>query len=241
MIGGKVFDNPKNLNMLKYLIALYYNQDNITILDFFSGSATTAHAVMSLNSEDNKNRKFIMVQLPEKINETNQAFKLGFKNICEIGKERIRRAGEKIVSETRKTDLDIGFKVFRLDDSNIKTWDSNYNNLEMTLFDMEDNIKEDRNQEDLLYEILLKLGYSLTSKINKININDKAIFSIEDSLLVCLENEIDSTIIKYVCEIDIDKDILKVVFKDSGFKSDKDKMNAMENLKQYGILDVRSV
>lgn len=163
-----------------------------------------------------------MVQLPEMTDEKSEAYKAGYKNICEIGKERIRRAGEKIVSETGKSDLDIGFKVFKLDDSNLKTWDSNYNNLESTLFDMVDNIKEDRSQEDLLYEILLKMGYPLTSKINEISINDKTIFNIENSLLVCLEKEIDATIVKCICEMNIeDKDTLKVIFKDSGFKSDK--------------------
>lgn len=238
--GKQIFQFSKPIEYICKMMNISVDKEDV-ILDFFSGSATTAHAVMQLNAEDNGNRKFIMVQLPELTDKKSEAYKAGYKNICEIGKERIRRAGEKIVSEAEKTDLDIGFKVFKLDDSNIKAWDSNYDNLEMTLFNMEDNIKEDRSQDDLLYEILLKMGYSLTSKISKISVNDKTIFNIENSLLVCLENEVDSAIVKYICEMDINKDILKVIFKDSGFKSDKDKMNAIENLKQYGILDVRSV
>ena len=240
LMCDKTFDFPKSIYLIEDILKLMCDKNSI-VLDIFSGSATTAHAVMNLNVEDNGNRKFIMVQLPEIIDEKSEAYKAGYKNICEIGKERIRRAGEKIISETGKSDLDIGFKVFKLDDSNIKTWDPNYNNLEMTLFDMENNIKEDRVQEDLLYEILLKLGYELTSNIEEININDKTIFKIENSLLVCLENNIDNNIVEYITKIDVNKDELKVVFKDSGFKSDKDKMNAVENLKQFGIIDVRSV
>ena len=242
LFGYLLFNYPKPISLIKYLIrsVTYFNRDSI-ILDFFSGSASTGQAVLELNKEDNGNRKFIMVQLSEQTDEKSEAYKVGYKNICEIGKERIRRAGDKIVSETGKTDLDIGFKVFKLDDSNIKTWNPNYNNLEMTLFDMEDNIKEDRTQEDLLYEILLKLGYELTVKIEEVKINDKTLFKIENSLLICLENNIDNNIVEYITKMNTNKDELKVVFKDSGFKSDKDKMNAVENLKQFGIIDVRSV
>ena len=234
------FDSPKNPKVITELTKMACSEDSI-ILDFFSGSASTAHSVMQLNAESSSNHKFIMVQLPQIVNEKNDAYKDGYLNICEIGKERIRRAGDKVISESGKADLDIGFRVFKLDDSNIKTWDSNYNNLESTLFDMTDNIKEDRSQEDLLYEILLKLGYSLTSKIDEININDKTIFNIENSLLVCLENNIDSEILEHITKMDINKDELKVIFRDSGFKLDKDKMNAVENLKQFDIKNINFI
>ena len=147
---------------------------------------------MQLNAEDNGNRKFIMVQLPELTDEESEAYKAGYKNICEIGKERIRRAGDKIVEETGKTDLDIGFKVFKLDSSNVKPWDPDLENLEENLFDLQDNIKEDRTKEDLLFEILLKIGIPLTTPIEEVDFNGKTIYNVAfGSVLLCLENEID--------------------------------------------------
>ncbi|QOR85491.1 site-specific DNA-methyltransferase [Geobacillus stearothermophilus] len=234
------FDNPKQLAFMKRILSVG-DKDSI-ILDFFSGSATTAHAVMQLNAEDGGNRKFIMVQLPEKTDEKSEAYKAGYKNICEIGKERIRRAGEKIVQETGKTDLDIGFKVFKLDSSNVKTWDPDFDNLEQTLFDLQDNIKEDRTKEDLLYEILLKIGLPLTTPIEEIDYNGKTIYNVAyGSVLVCLEDDIDLDIVQEMLKYQSEHMPPKVIFKESGFISDAVKTNAIQTLKKHGITDVRSV
>ncbi|ATO36299.1 site-specific DNA-methyltransferase [Geobacillus thermodenitrificans] len=235
------FDTPKPTSLLKQMIIIGSNSNDI-ILDFFSGSATTAHAVMKLNAEDGGNRKFIMVQLPEPIDEKSEAYKAGYKNICDIGKERIRRAGEKIVQETGKTDLDIGFKVFKLDSSNVKTWDPDFDNLEQTLFDLQDNIKEGRTKEDLLYEILLKIGLPLTTPIEEIDYNGKTIYNVAyGSVLVCLEDDIDLDIVQEMMKYQSEHMPPKVIFKESGFISDAVKTNALQTLKKHGITDVRSV
>ncbi len=238
---GVTFDNPKPVDIIASLIKSCSNEDDI-VLDFFSGSGTTAHAVMKLNAEDNMRRKFIMIQLPQIIEEKNEIYKLGYKTICDIGKDRIRKSGDKIVSETGKTDLDIGFKVFKLDDSNIKEWSPNYDELAMTLEDMTDNLKSGRTKEDLLFEILIKMGIELTAPIEEINVGDKKIFNIGmGSLVICLEDEISEDIIKEIPKYKSEFVEMKVVFKETGFKNDSQKMNAMQNLKQFGITDVRSV
>ncbi|MGO1044576.1 site-specific DNA-methyltransferase [Clostridioides difficile] len=235
------FDTPKPVELMHRIVYLS-TEDNDLVLDFFSGSCTTAHAVMQLNSEDTGNRKFIMVQLPEITDEKSEAYKAGYKNICEIGKERIRRAGEKIVSESGKTDLDIGFKVFKLDDSNIKEWNPNYDELAVTLEEMTDNLKSGRTKEDLLFEILIKMGIELTSPIQEVKVEGKTIFNIGmGSLMVCLEDEITDDVIKEIPKHKSEFIDMKVVFKETGFESDSLKMNAMQNLKQFGITDVRSV
>ncbi|MED5073207.1 site-specific DNA-methyltransferase [Anoxybacillus geothermalis] len=236
-----VMDYPKPVKLMKRILELS-TRDHDIVLDFFSGSATTAHAVMQLNAEDGGNRKFIMVQLPEKTDEKSEAYKAGYKNICEIGKERIRRAGEKIVQETGKTDLDIGFKVFKLDSSNVKAWDPDFDNLEQTLFDLQDNIKEDRTKEDLLYEILLKIGLPLTTPIEEIDYNGKTIYNVAyGSVLVCLEDDIDLDIVQEMLKYQSEHMPPKVIFKESGFISDAVKTNAIQTLKKHGITDVRSV
>jgi adenine-specific DNA-methyltransferase len=147
---------------------------NDIILDFFSGSATTAHAVMQLNAEDGGNRKFIMVQLPEPTDEKSEAYKAGYMNICEIGKERIRRAGEKIKEENKDKEnienLDVGFKVFKLDTSNIRKWQPDYDNLEQSLLDYVDNFVEGRTELDVVYEIMLKYGLDLTYPVDEFTI-----------------------------------------------------------------------
>jgi adenine-specific DNA-methyltransferase len=236
-----VFDNPKPYKFAMQLLSFVTKDDDI-ILDFFSGSATTAHAVMQLNSEDGGNRRFILVQLPELIDEKSEAYKAGFKNICEIGKERIRRVGDKIVEETGKTDLDIGFKVFTLDSSNVKPWDPDFENLEQTLFDLQDNIKTGRTKEDLLYEILLKIGIPLTTQIEEINCNGKTLYNVAyGSVLLCLENEINLDIVNEIIKYKSDVMDTKVIFKESGFLNDSVKTNAIQTLKKNGIMDVRSV
>ena len=188
-----IFSNPKPLGLLKHLLSFDTADDDI-ILDFFSGSATTAHAVMQLNSEDNGNRRFIMVQLPEITDEKSEAHKAGFKNICEIGKERIRRAGAKIsaergeqlaIDDAENTPLDIGFKVFKLDSSNLKIWDDSpisgddaLYQLEIRLKGMLDIIKPDRSELDIVYEVMLKLGQELTKPIIPLTVNGKKVYGI---------------------------------------------------------------
>lgn len=235
------FDNPKPYDLVKDLIEPFTSKDDI-VLDFFSGSASTAHGVMKLNSEDNKNRKFIMVQLPETTNNKD------YPTICEIGKERIRRSGDKIVQESGKTDLDIGFKVFKLDSSNIKKWDSDYENLEQTLEDMVDNIKKDRTQEDLLYEILLKYGLDLTLPIEEKIINDKKLYIIGNGMLVvCIENDIELSLVEEIANLkksfveEYGLEDMRVVFKDESFKDSVVKTNALQILKQNDINEVVSI
>ncbi len=250
-----VFDYTKSVELLKRCIELYNQKDSI-ILDFFSGAATTAHAVMQLNSEDGGNRKYIMVQLPESCDEKSEAYKAGYKNICEIGKERIRRAGKKIKEDIEKENSqlklgeepkklpDIGFKVFKLDSSNIKEWDSETNNLKQMLLDSIDNIKPDRSSLDVLYEILLKYGLDLNVSIEeKVNF-----YSIGGgTLLVNLDKEINMDIVDSICEeyknlLEIDEDFkTTIILRDSAFKNDVDKTNAMKKLEQVGIKEVRSI
>ena len=243
-----VFDYSKTVELIKRCIELYTNQGDI-ILDFFSGSSTTAHSIMQLNGEDGGNRKYIMVQLPELCDESSEAYKAGYKNICEIGKERIRRAGKKIKSDEsllleNREKLDIGFKVFKLDSSNIKEWDTNTEDLQQTLLDSTENIKSDRNSLDVLYEILLKYGLDLNIPIEE----NKDFYSIGGgSLLVSLNKEINNEVINSICEeykklLEIDKDFkTTIILRDNSFKTDVDKTNAIKKLEQIGISEIRSI
>ncbi|MBU5335456.1 site-specific DNA-methyltransferase [Intestinibacter bartlettii] len=241
-----LFDFSKPSKLISKLIQSLYGEKDIIILDFFSGSSTTAHATIQLNCMDNGKRKFIMVQLPEKTKEDTEAYKAGYKNICEIGKERIRRAGDKIVSENKDKEgienLDIGFKVFKLDSSNLKSWDSSIDNLEQNLLDMESNLKKDRTNEDLLYEILLKSGVELTAKIEEIKVGYNTLYNIgQGALLACLDDKITQDVIDEIPKHRSPFMDTKVIFKEAGFMSDAAKINAVQNLKQFKIEDVRSV
>ena len=243
-----VFDYSKTVELIKRCIELYTIQGDI-ILDFFSGSATTAHSVMQLNAEDGGNRKYIMVQLPELCDEDSEAYKAGYKNICEIGKERIRRAGEKIKSDEslpleNREKLDVGFKVFKLDSTNIKEWDTDTENLQQSLLDSIENIKRDRNTLDVLYEILLKYGLDLNIPIEE----NKDFYSIGGgSLLVSLNKEINNEVINSICEEykklqEIDKEFkTTVILRDNSFKDDEVKTNAIKKLEQVGISEIRSI
>lgn len=238
---GEYFDYSKPIGLIEYLIERICKADDY-VLDFFSGSATTANSIINLNSKDNGSRKYIMVQLPEVLAKNNDSLNSGYRNICEVGKERIRRAGQKIIQEAERKDLDIGFKVFKLDDSNIKTWDPGTKDLENTIFNSTQNLKEDRTQEDLLYELMLKMGIELTANVEEVSVGDKVIYNIQSGgLVICLENEITKDIIDYIPTLKSPFMDMKVVFKEYGFKSDADKLNAIQNLKQHGINDVRSV
>lgn len=192
LMGAMVFQNPKDETIIKSLIDFTQTDTNSIILDFFSGSATTAHAVMQLNAEDGGHRKFIMVQLPEKTDEKSEAYKAGYKNICEIGKERIRRAGKKIKEENRLTaqNLDIGFRVLKLDSSNMKDVYYTSDAYSKDMFDMlADNIKSDRTPEDLLFQIMLDLGIPLSAKIEEDNIAGKKVFKVDGNYLIACFDE----------------------------------------------------
>jgi len=249
----KIFQYPKSVNILSTFINQAIGENDI-ILDFFSGSATTAHAVMKLNIEDVGHRKYICVQIPQETNEKSEAYKAGYKNICEIGKERIRRAGEKIIADNPDKDLsnlDIGFKVYKLDSSNIKEWDSDFDNLETNLLDAVDNIKADRTSEDILYEILLKYGLDLTLPIEELTIEDKTVYNIGyGALVVCLDDNITLTVVEAIAEFikeqvvydeEKKKRHARVVFKDKSFADTNVKTNAIQVLKQFDIDEVVSV
>lgn len=234
------FNNPKNYQLIIELCKMSDINDENIVLDFFSGSATTAHAVMQLNAEDGGHRKFIMVQLPEPCGEKSEAYKAGYKNICEIGKERIRRAGEKIKKEACLTaqNLDIGFKVFKLDSSNIKKWQPDYDNLEISLTDYIDNYVEERTELDVVYEIMLKCGLDLTYKIDEYNFDNQKVYSIGyGALMICLDDDITTAAAKGMLKLkdELKPEIWRVVFKDNGFKDDSSKTNIKEILKSGGL------
>lgn len=198
-----LFDNPKNLDMIKYFLSIINNKNSL-ILDFFSGSATTAHAVMQLNSEDGGKRKFIMVQLQEECAENSEAYKAGYKNICEIGKERIRRAGQKIKEENPLTtqDLDIGFRVLKCDSSNMEDvyfTPKEYMDKQQSLF--VDNIKKDRSEEDLLFDAMLKLDTPLSSKIEKRSIAGKTVYNVaQGHLMACFDKNVTDEVITAIAK-----------------------------------------
>lgn len=201
LFSAKIFDTPKPTSFIKKIIALASNKGAI-VLDFFSGSATTAHAVMQLNAEDGGHRKFIMVQLPEETDKKSEAYKAGYKNICEIGKERIRRAGKKTKEDNPLTaqNLDIGFRVLKCDTTNMK--DVYYNPADYKfsmLSAFEDNIKEDRTPEDLLFQVMLDLGVLLSSKIEETTIAGKKVFNVEDNYLIaCFDSNVTDETIKAI-------------------------------------------
>ncbi len=196
VLGGNVFDYSKPISLLRTLIEQVADGNSL-VLDFFSGSATTAHAVMQLNAEDGGNRKFIMVQLPEKTNEKSEAYKDGYKNICEIGKERIRRAGKKIKGESPLTtqNLDTGFRVLKLDSSNMN--DVYYTPEEFSQYTLfSENVKQDRTSEDLLFQVMLDLGIELSARIEKHQIAGKEIYLVDGNYLVaCFDSDVDETAI----------------------------------------------
>ena len=216
----KIMDYPKPVRLLAKLLSSYRNTADCYVLDFFSGSATTAHAVMLLNAEDGKKRKFIMVQLPEKTDEKKEAFKAGYKTICSIGKERIRRAGAKMKEDSplTTTGLDVGFRVLKCDTSNMKEVFYTPDEVEQTLFDnYANNIKEDRTPEDLLFQVMLDLGVLLSSRIEETTINGCKVFNVADGFLyACFDNNISDDVVTAIAK----KQPYYAVFRDSGMASD---------------------
>ncbi len=228
------FDTPKPVSLLSRILQISSSNSNDIILDFFSGSATTAHAVMQLNGEDNGNRKFIMVQLPEETDEKSEAYKAGYKTIADIGKERIRRAGQKIVEDNQDKEdinkLDIGFRVYKTDSSNMKEVYYHPEQLSQDdLFSLESNIKEDRTPDDLLTQVILGLGLELNLPIEKKEMHGNNIFIVQTNALVaCFDDNINIKIIDEIAQLKP----FKVVFKDSSFANSKDRINLEERFKR---------
>ena len=286
IMGDLVFDTPKPVGLLKFCLQLATDKDSI-ILDFFSGSATTAHAVMRLNAEDGGNRKFIMVQLPEVCSEQSEAYKAGYKTICDIGEERIRRAGAKIqealkenglaismmasgvkstkeikddegetvaqlsmtgmfdapenveeVNEEVANNIDVGFKVFKLDSTNIKPWDATVKYDETTLYDLQDSVvKEDRSNLDIAYEVMLKYGI-FNMPLEEKGVNGKTVYSVgEGYMIISLNDEITTEDVAAIAALGPKA----VVFKESGFVNDNAKMNADYTFKRLGIDNVKCI
>jgi adenine-specific DNA-methyltransferase len=270
LFENKLFSFPKSISLLKHLISCSTNfSKDAIILDFFSGSATSGQAIMQLNNEDGGNRKFIQVQLPELTDKKSEAYNAGYKTIAEIGKERIRRAG-KLIIDKKLTELeklksknslliedqdeindlqsaidklDTGFKVFKLDSSNIKGWDGNPDNLVDNLFDSQDNIKTGRTEEDVLFEILLKYGLDLTLPIEEKTIEGKKVFSVGfGALFICLTDGITSKVAEGIgaWKEALKPEVCRVIFKDSGF-GDVEKTNSVQTLKRFGIHEIKSI
>ncbi|MEA5087260.1 MAG: site-specific DNA-methyltransferase [Methanocorpusculum sp.] len=250
LFGKKFFDYPKPSGLIKYLVNICPDKESI-FLDFFSGSSTTAHAVIQLNAEDKGRRKYILVQLPEPCDKKSEAYKAGYKTICDIGKERIRRAGDKIKTDLavnykgQKTldgsptalnpeDLDIGFKVFKLDTSNIVEWNP-AEDLNGTLATYTDNYLHGRTEQDVVYELLLKEGYPLTEQIEEKTLAGKHIYSIQNGkLLICLDDHITTELAREIAKEKLQAES-RIIFKDNGFASDSDKINTREILKAAGL------
>jgi len=242
-----IYETPKPVDLIKLFIQIGTQKEDL-VLDFFSGSCSTANAVLNINKEDKGTRRFIMVQLPEPCKKDSDAFKAGYITISDIGKERIRRAGERIVEENQDQadieNIDIGFKVFKLASSNSKPWDTDFDHLEDALWDSVNNIKTDRTEADVLYELLLKYGLDLTLPIEERKISGKTVFSIGlGALVICLDSDITIDVVEGIGKLkqELDPEIMRVVFKDSGFKNDVVKTNAIQILKQYNIEDVKSL
>ena len=202
LLDGGFFNGPKPQRLIQRLITLANLKDDPIIVDFFSGSASTAHAVMQLNAENGGKRKFIMVQLPEKTDEKSEAYKAGYKNICEIGKERIRRAARKIAEENPEAKFDGGFRVLKCDSSNMKDVYYQSSEYEPSLFSsLEENIKEDRTPEDLLFQVMLDLGVLLSGKIEETTIAGKKVFNVEDNYLIaCFDDNVTDEVITEIAK-----------------------------------------
>lgn len=237
LLGNKHFDYAKPSGLIKYLINMFPQKD-IRVLDFFSGSATTAHAIMAVNAEDGGSREYILVQLPEKTDELSEPYKDGYKTICDIGEERIRRAGKKIKEETG-TDIDYGFRVFRIDSSNMKDVYYNPADTQQTMLDVfSDNIKEDRTPEDLLFQVMLELGVMLSSKIEETEIAGKKVFDVAEGFLIaCFDKDITDETVKAIAQ----KKPYYAVFRDSSMANDSVATNFDQIFETYSPDTVRKV
>jgi len=265
LLSGKVFDSPKPIELITKMLKLAtYTDTGDIVLDFFSGSATTAHAVMQLNAEDGGSRRFIMVQLPEICNEKSEAARNGYPNICEIGKERIRRAGQKLMQQVTsgqgnengegfgcgmpsteneweyaaKNILDIGFKVFRLDSSNLKLWDDtpiengDLDSLFSRMAGIIDNLKPGRSEDDLVYEILLKMGYPLTADVAALELDGLTVYTVEqNSMLICLQPGVTAEVVEKLAALGPQK----IVLAENALADNSAMSNAYYLLENLGI------
>ena len=239
LLGDRYFDFPKSVRLMDYLLEVGVGKDGV-VLDFLSGSSTTAHAVMKKNSEDDGNRRFIMVQLPEPIEEETIAAKDGYRTIPEIAEERIRRAGDKIVSDNPllADKLDIGFKVFELSKSNIKKWNVNPEDLVGQLSLITDNFEEGSKPLDVVYEIMLKQGLDLTYPISEHQAGDAVVYDIAyGAMFVVLGDNITSDVAGFILKQkeEQEADNTVVVLQDQKFASDSEKLNTIEQLNANGI------
>lgn len=264
LLGDRgIFEFPKPARLLEYFFSFIVNDqrdDDGIYLDFFAGSASSAHAVLNLNARDARRRRFIMVQLPEPCNETSDAFKHGYKTIAEIGKERIRRVIRGLAIEIDKqraadrakllqagsgvVSHDLGFRVLKLDTSSIKAWDAEFEDVEGALLSSVENVKPDRSEADVLYELLLKFGLDLAVPIEQREIAGKTVHIIgAGALIVCLADEIGLDVVEGIAALkdELSPETIRVVFKDSGFADDVVKTNAVQILHQAGIEDVKSL
>ena len=231
--GIAVFETPKPVSLIMHILSICNNAKEGICLDFFSGTSTTAHAVMQLNAEDGGHRKFIMVQLPEKCDEASEAYKAGYKTICEIGKERIRRAGDKIKSESPMTtgDLDVGFRVLKLDDTNMKDVYYAPDDYDQGMIvGLESNIKDDRTDLDLLFGCLIDWGLPLSLPYKSEQIDGCTVHTYNDGdLIACFDTNIPESVVKEIAQ----RKPLRAVFRDSGFASSPEKINVFEIFKLY--------
>ena len=238
------FDFAKPVGLIKFLLEIS-QINNGFVLDFFGGSSTTADSVMRWNIEGENNINYILVQIPQITESRSEAYKLGFKTISDIGKERIRRVVKKIKEEhpEKSKDMDLGFKVFKLDSSNIKSWDGNPENLNESLFDAVGNIKTDRSEEDVLYEILLKYGLDLTLPIEEKTIEGLTVFNVGlGALFICLADNITNKVAEGIgkWKEELNPEICRIIFKDTGF-TDVEKTNSVQTLKRFGVTEIKSI
>lgn len=238
LMDGKVFDYPKPVELIQRIVEMGTSAGDI-VLDFFSGSGTSAHALLNMNAKDDGGRLFIMIQLPESAEGNTDARKAGFKTICDIGEERIRRAGKKIKEEHPDANLDIGFRVFKVDSSNMKDVyykPDGYDQGQIDLFS--DNIKEDRTPEDLLFQVMLDLGVLPSSKIEETTIDGKKVFSVADGYLIaCFDKDISEGTVKMIAQ----KQPYYAVFRDGGMASDSVATNFEQIFETYSPDTVRKV
>ncbi|MBN6318843.1 site-specific DNA-methyltransferase [Escherichia coli] len=247
LLGPNIFSFPKPTSLIEFFFGFEINDESDKsgiYLDFFSGSCSSAQAVLHLNLKDNGSRRYIMVQLPELISASSEAYKSGYKTIAEISKERIRRAAAKIKQENPDYQGDLGFKVLKLDSTNIKPWELDFDLTEQDLEDQISNIKHGREEEDVLYEVLLKYGLDLTLPITEHSVAGHKVFDIGmGALMICLSDDITLDVVEGIAKLkdELNPEIMRVVFKDAGFADDVVKTNAVQILKQAGIEDVRSL
>ncbi len=240
---GVPFSFAKPTGLLSFLIGLTNDKEGL-VLDFFAGSGSTAHAAMKINCEDGGVRRFIMVQLPEVIEESSEAYRDGYRTIADISKERIRRSAANLKGENPDYQGDFGFKVFKLDSTNIKPWELDFDLTEQDLEEQISNIKHGREDIDVLYEILLKYGLDLTLPITEHSVAGHKVFDIGmGALMICLSDDITLDVVEGIAKLkdELNPEIMRVVFKDAGFSDDVVKTNAVQILKQAGIEDVRSL